>query len=329
MGSPVMLCFPEPARRRSHRCVEAGSSYRLVPGVGAPRLRYAQTRCKHLYTYLDHAELGFMSLRIQTWFPYRIQIALNGREWLSRQLAREGLAFERRGNKILRVEDIEAAQRLLDAQVRTDWCSLLDRFVPMAFPTIHSTLSERFGYTWTLWQSEWASDVLFHDRTALDDVLDNAIRHAFIGAYPGRLLRYFQRPVTRQDRPRRDFRDRLETRILDLDEGCRIRHWLGRNSVKLYNEENVLRLETTINDPRKFRGYRHKQGESEDNPKQLLPLRKGVADITLRSQASQEVNDRFSDHLATLQSRDSLETVVLPPDPRRPRIDQRNSGGIS
>lgn len=31
-------------------CVEAGGSYRLVPAQGAPRLRYVQTRCKHLYT---------------------------------------------------------------------------------------------------------------------------------------------------------------------------------------------------------------------------------------------------------------------------------------
>ena len=67
-------------------CVEACGSYRLIPAKGAPKLRYVQTRCKHLYLYLDHEDYGFMSIRIQTWFPYRIQIAMNGREWLARQL---------------------------------------------------------------------------------------------------------------------------------------------------------------------------------------------------------------------------------------------------
>lgn len=75
-------------------CVEAGGSYRLVPALGAPQLRYVQTRCKHLYTYLDHPDYGFMSIRMQTWFPYRIQIAVNGREWLSRQLQQAGIGFE-------------------------------------------------------------------------------------------------------------------------------------------------------------------------------------------------------------------------------------------
>ena len=293
-------------------CVEAGSSYRLAPGKGAPCLRYVQTRCKHLYTYLDHADYGFMSLRLQTWFPYRIQVALNGREWLARQLAKAGLGFERRGNKILRVDDIEAMQKLLDQQLSTDWRALLDGFVPVAFPTFSTTVGNRLSYTWTLWQSEWASDFLFKERGMLEAILDSVIRHAFIGAYPGRLLRYFDRLVTQQDRPRRDFRDRLETRILDLNEGCRVRHWLGRNSVKLYNECNVLRIETTINNPGALRGYRRKEGASAETKKQLLPLRKGIADTTLRARVCQEINNRLGEHLSTLRSVDTFASVVVP-----------------
>ncbi len=291
-------------------CVEAGRSYRLVYGEGAPRLRSVHTRCKHLYTYLDHPEYGFLSLRIQTWFPYRIQIAMNGREWLARQLAKAGIGFQRQGNKILQVEDFDAMQTLLDQQLRTDWCSLLDGFVPIAFPTFSSTLGYRLRYTWTLWQSEWASDLLFTDREALEPILEQAIRHAFFGAYPGRLLRYFDRPVTKQDRPRRDFRDRLETRILDLDEGCRIRHWLGRNSVKLYNEQNVLRIETTVNEPGAFRAHRRKEKASPDAAKELLPLRKGVADTTLRARVCQEVNERIGERLATMGSEESFGTAL-------------------
>ena len=102
-----------------------------------------------------------MSIRIQTWFPYRIQIAMNGREWLARQLEQAGIGFERLGNKILQVDDFNAMQPLLDQQLTTNWCSLLDSFVPIAFPTITSTLGTDLSYTWNLWQSEWASDFLF------------------------------------------------------------------------------------------------------------------------------------------------------------------------
>ncbi len=121
-------------------CLEACGSYRLVPAKGCPKLRYVQTRCKHLYVYLDHADYGFMSIRIQTWFPFRIQIAMNGREWLARQLGNAGIGFGRHGNKILQVDDFSAMQPLLDQQLTTNWCSLLNSFVPIAFPTFTNKL---------------------------------------------------------------------------------------------------------------------------------------------------------------------------------------------
>jgi hypothetical protein len=251
-----------------------------------------------------------MSIRIQTWFPYRIQIAMNGREWLARQLEQAGVGFQRQGNKILHVDDFNAMQPLLDQQLRTNWCSLLDSFVPIAFPTVTSTLGMDLSYTWNLWQSEWASDLLFKNRRDLDDVMNAAVRHAFIGGHPERLLRYFGHPVKKNGQPRHDFGGSLKTNVIKLDEGYRIRHWLGSNSVKMYNEENVLRIESTVNNPGAFRAYRRKQGASKDADKELLPLRKGVADTTLRARVSQGINDRFADHVATTRSSEPLKSVL-------------------
>jgi hypothetical protein len=102
----------------------------------------------------------------------------------------------------------------------------------------------------------------------------------------------------------------LKTSVTDFDEGYRVRHWLGSNSVKLYNEGNVLRIETTVNDPYAFRVHRRKQGAPKDAPKQLLPMRKGVADTTLRALVSQGVNNRFADHIATMQSDTPLSSIL-------------------
>lgn len=292
-------------------CVEAGGSYRLIPAPGAPKLRYVQTRCKHLYTYLDHPDYGFMSIRMQTWFPYRIQIAVNGREWLARQLEKARIRFTRVGNKIHEVEDFSAMQPLLDEQLRTDWCSMLDSFVPIAFPTIRSALdNDLLHYSWNVWQSEWASDFLFKSRTDLDQIIDAVVRHAFIGGHPERLLRYFDRPTRNDGQVRSNSRRPLKTTVTDFDEGYRVRHWLESNSVKLYNEGNILRLETTINDPNAFRVYRRKQGAPKDADKELRPLRKGVADNTLRARVSQDVNNRFADHLATMRSGTPLRLIL-------------------
>jgi len=252
-----------------------------------------------------------MSVRMQTWFPYRIQIAVNGREWLARQLEKAGVGFTRVGNKIHDVSDFSAMQPLLDQQLRTDWCSMLDSFVPIAFPTIRTALdNELLHYSWNVWQSEWASDLLFKSRADLDEIMDAAVRHAFIGGHPERLLRYFDRPTRNDGQVRSNSRRPLKTTIIDFDEGHRVRHWLESNSVKLYNEGNVLRIETTINDPYAFRAYRRKQGAPPDAPKKLRPLRKGVADTTHRARVSQDINNRLADHLATMQSDTPLGSIL-------------------
>jgi hypothetical protein len=229
---------------------------------------------------------------------------------LARQLEQAGIGFQRLGNKILHCDDFNAMQPLLDRQLTTNWCSLLDSLVPIAFPTITSTLGTDLGYTWTLWQSEWASDILFKKRGDLDDIMDGVVRHAFIGGHPDRLLRYFGHPLKKNGEVRRDFGGSLKTTILELDGGYRIRHWLGANSVKMYNELNLLRVETTVNNPTAFRAYRRKQGAGKDTPKKLLPLRKGVADTTLRARVCQEVNDRFSDHIASTRSSQPFASVL-------------------
>jgi hypothetical protein len=69
-------------------CLESCWSYRAhyCAEKGYPQLHRDTTQCKHLYLYLDHEQYGWMNVRLQTWFPYHIQVALNGREWLRRRL---------------------------------------------------------------------------------------------------------------------------------------------------------------------------------------------------------------------------------------------------
>ena len=70
------------------------------------------------------------------------------------------------------------------------------------------------------------------------------------------------------------------TRVSLWHDGLRIRHWVDRNSLKLYNEQNVLRFEMTMNDPSAYRIYRHTEGKKEEL-KKLLPMRKGIADVAV------------------------------------------------
>jgi hypothetical protein len=84
-------------------------------------LRLRPTKCLHLYKYFLHPVFGFMNVRLQTWFPFDIQVCLNGREWLARQLTRRGCDFKRLDNCFPWIDDVDLAQRLMAKQLETDW----------------------------------------------------------------------------------------------------------------------------------------------------------------------------------------------------------------
>ena len=295
-------------------CVEAGQSFRACfdREMGFPQLRWEEVRCKHLYLYLDHQDYGFCNLRIQTWFPYQIQIALNGREWLRRQLDKAGIAYQRSGNKFLELANAKAAQRFLDRQVEMKWPMLLDRLVPMIFPTRAQTLGNRLSYYWTIWQSEWATDLICQNSTIAREQMDDLLRHALITGTSDRVLRYLARPITRDGNPHARDKSQIVTRVATYHDGVRIRHWAGQNSAKVYNEQNVIRVETTINDAGAFKVMRKAQDAPSRAPKRRMRMRKGVADIAHRAAVSRGVNNRVMDHLANLTDATPLVDLIAP-----------------
>ena len=298
--------------------VESCWSYRAQYSAqaGHPLLRKEWMKCKHLYFYYDHPRYGFMNIRLQTWFPYHIQIALNGREWLRRSLEKAGMDFVARGNKFVHIDNYDRAQRLLDRQLDTRWERMLKGFLADAFPAQQAILGPHLSYYWTLWESEWATDLVFSSPKDIAPIADSLLRHAFMTGTGERVLRYLDRPLKRDGSPRADMNHEVTSRLLDFHDGLRVRHWVDTNSVKAYNELNVFRVEMTMNQPSMFRVHRHTQGQLRTEPKRLLPLRKGVADIVVRSRVSQDVNDRFMDNLAAAHCetpvRDLLDDVVKP-----------------
>jgi hypothetical protein len=94
--------------------------------AGTSTIRAEPGKCAHLYHYYLHRSFGWLYVRLQTWFPFEIQVGLNGREWLARQMKRAGLRHVRHDNKFLWIRDWQRAQRLLDEQLQTDWPRELD-----------------------------------------------------------------------------------------------------------------------------------------------------------------------------------------------------------
>jgi hypothetical protein len=287
-------------------------------------IHYRQRKCIHLYHYQIHPVFGFMHARIQTWFPFRIYVCLNGREWLARQLDQARLHYVRRDNTFTWLEDVEEAQALFDQQLQAYWPTLLDGLAETLNPA-HADLFARFPcrYYWSVDESEWASDVMFPSRAALQDVYPRLVRYALTTFGAVDVLRFLGQPVPASGKVPHRCRHEISSNLKERVEGVRLKHWLNGNSLKLYDKGSVLRAETLIRDPGDFKVYRAVEGDA-DGPKDWRPLRKGVADLHRRAEVSQAANGRYLEALAAVQDMTPLRQLAEPlcrpvPEPvRRP-----------
>lgn len=268
-------------------------------------------KCLYVYQYWCHPILGFMNARIQTWFPFTVQICINGREWLSRQMDKAGVQYRKQDNCFDQIADMKKAQRLMDTQLRTDWSKLLGNISGELNPR-HKEIFKKFpiDYYWTTYQSEWATDILFSDTKYLHNLYQDLIHHGMTTFSSPDVMRFLGRRVTAAGEIPLTFQDNVTTDIKQRHEGVRIKHRCGRNSVKIYNKYfNLLRAETTMNDPTDFKVFRSKQG-GDGRKKSWLPMRKAVSDLYRRAEVSQATNDRYLNALAVVDVPTPVKTLV-------------------
>jgi hypothetical protein len=276
-------------------------------------IRSRQRKCLHLYYYWLHCRFGLMHVRVQTWAPYTLRVCLNGREWLARQMDAAGIAYERSDNCFRWIEDVAAAQKLLDQQGTVNWSEVLEELAKQFNPIYQPDFADLgLHYYWSTYQSEWASDVLFRSAEDLSELYPRLIHHGMRTFASGDVMRFLGRKVCLDGRVNPRFRGEVITDLKERPEGVRIKHRVGANSIKLYDKSgSVLRVETTVNDPRDFKVYRRKQGESDSKPA-WLPLRKHVADLPRRVEVSQKANERYLEALAAIEDPTPLRQLLDP-----------------
>jgi hypothetical protein len=291
------------------QCVEPCWTFDKVKNAeGCWEIRGEQGKCSHLYHYYLHPLFGWMYVRLQTWFPFEIQVGINGREWLTRQLDRAGLNYERSENKLLWIEDWQRAQQLLDEQLATDWVRELDALQKQVHPAHARLLGPMcVPYNWTVFQSEWATDAAFHSEKVLQSRFDRWLRQAFLSFGSTEVLRF----LGRSERITKKGPLHLETSFYDRFDGKRIKHWLEKNSLKLYSHHNVLRTEMTINNAETIKVLRRSQNDPKWPP-MWRPIRRSVEDLPHRAEVGQKANERYLEALAGLAETKSVKDLAEP-----------------
>lgn len=250
-------------------------------------------KCLHLYWYLIDPDLGWMHVRIQTWAPYSIQIYVNGREWMCRQLQHHGIAFERSDNKIVWVGDFDATAALAEKFNHTDWPALLIRHVARVNPLLPEIATAGFGGYWFgIDQAELATDILFKSRADLERIHADLVHAALIGFDTTDVMRFLGR------KPHHAFTGEVVIDSKKRPEGCRIKFRIRRNAIKLYDHLNVLRIETTLNNPAEFKILTSSENAEGKPVCRWSPMRKGVSNFWRYAEVAHGANSRLINALA-------------------------------
>ncbi|AHF92808.1 hypothetical protein OPIT5_24060 [Opitutaceae bacterium TAV5] len=264
-------------------------------------------KCTHLYHYYQHPGFGLIHVRVQTWFPFNVEVCLNGREWLARQMDRAGLDYEQRDNCFARVSDPVRAQALLDEQLKTDWPRVLDGLLEQAHP-LHAELGRPLGqrYYWSASQTEFATDVMFRDAASLAGWYPQFLHHGIRSFGSADVLRFLGAACPDK------FRGEVTSTLRRRPEGVRLKHVVNGNSLKVYDKQgSVLRVETTIVNPHPFRVYRPSETDPQQQPAWRY-LRRGVADLWRRAEVSRAANGRYLGALASVTGKTPLAQEARP-----------------
>jgi hypothetical protein len=299
------------------RCLEPCMSFEVYRSREEKQLQLKkrQRKCLFLYHYLIHPEFGWMNARIQTWFPFSIQICLNGREWLAQQMGRQAMRYVKHDNCVLWVEDWKQAQKMLERQLAVRWPKLLDQIADQLNPALQEILGKwEARYYWSTYQSEWATDVVFRDGQRLRNLYQRMVRHSMTALSCTDVMRYLGRRVRLDGQVPKNFQAEVVLDMKHRPEGLRIKHRVNDNSVKVYDKAftplgNVLRFEATLLNVKDLRVYRPKEGEPR-GPKAWRPLRRGIADLHRLAAVSDRAKNQYMDALASIDEETTLQALL-------------------
>ena len=268
---------------------------KLLYGQQRPRLVFAHRPQRVLYFYFLDPDFGLIYVRVQTWFPFTIQVYVNGHDWLARQLQRQRIGFVQHDNAFTELDDPQRAQKLADRFVKQPWVKTLQRWAQQCNPLLRQPWLQGGHYYWVIDQAEYSTDVLFRNPEALAQLYPRLLDHALLHFSADDILTFLGRRL----HPQFDG-EVLTTCKKDREHGARIKHRVKNNWLKMYDKFGLmLRIETVINQPREFKVRRWctRQGV-----RQLCwkPMNKGVANFYRYREVAQAANARYLDALAVV-----------------------------
>ncbi len=106
-----------------------------------------------------------------------------------------------------------------------------------------------------------------------------------------------------------NFKGEVITDRKRFSQGFRVKHRLAKNSIKMYDKDNVLRIETTINNPNVFKIYKTVTRNGQQT-KAWVPMGKSVSNLYRYAQVSMKANEKYLNSLCVIDIRCNIGRKV-------------------
>lgn len=264
---------------------------------GKTFLKGTQGKCLHYYFYFIDPYLGYGYIRVPTWCPFKLQVYVNGHNILANHLTENGIKYSMVDNAFDYIEDFEKAQKLCDdidvKQIHKCLDSLADKYCP-----ILSSFNQ--VYHWSIMQSEYATDIVFKKQAHLQNIYSELTTTAIHTVKPENVATFLGQKI--DPRYQGEIGNNYNIRI----EGSRIKHTMGKSSIKMYDKfSKILRIETTTNDVSFFKHYREVEHRNGEKSMKFAALKKNIYSLVPLIKLFKASNRRYLEFISAFDNKEA------------------------
>ena len=262
---------------------------------GKSHLMWRQGKCIHYYFYFIDPHLGYGYIRVPTWSPFQLQVYLNGHNILACELDKQGIKYSMIDNAFDYIEDFDMAQKIsdgIDVRKIHQGIDLLARQYCPVFESLEDS------YRWSVIQCEYATDIVFKEQKDLELLYDRLTTTAIHTVKPDHISTFLGRKL--DPRYKGEIGNNYDIRI----QGSRIKHQMGKNTIKMYNKfSKILRIETTTNDITFFKRYREVEHKDRTKSFKYAPLKKTIYSLKPLASILKASNRRYLEFISAFDIR--------------------------
>lgn len=194
------------------------------------------------YFYLQDEQLGRMFVRVCPYFPFDVQVYLNGHEWLTQQLRAAGIDFRKHDNVFVACSDAERLQQLADSFAPEHIIASVEPWV-RRLVGFFSDEEWANGYRHRLFvsQAEYCHNIIFKNAAGLDRLFSGLLDSNRAIGHPDRLAVIFGRGRFHPDTKNSETEvrvNRLKTTVIKTS-------FRGTSLKQYVKDHQVLRTETS------------------------------------------------------------------------------------